>query len=159
MIRPFFSLSPLPELREWDELFDRFFMNMPGPTATRARNAMMPVDIYEKGGVFYVKASVPGIAPEDLDVSIDNNVLTIRGETKFESETEEARVFRREVGYGSFTRSIKLPEGLDLDKVDAHFENGLVTISIPKIAEQKAPALKVKVKTGERKSERPALKQ
>lgn len=159
MIRPLFSISPLQEMREWDQLFDRFFMSMPGPSSTPARNAILPVDIYEKGGVFYVKASVPGIAPEDLDVSIDNNVLTISGETKFESETEEARVFRREVSYGSFTRSIKLPEGLDLEKVDAHFENGLVTISIPKLVEQKAPALKVKVKTGERKSERPALKQ
>lgn len=137
-------VNPGSELRTMDEMFERLFGRTPiaSPTATS-----LPIDIFEREGKFIVRASVPGIAPENLDVQVEDNVLTIRGEVKHEYESEDVKVYRREVSFGAFARSIRLPENLNIEAVDAEFSNGFVTISIPRVEEVKPKALKVNVRT------------
>lgn len=138
-------VNPMSEFRAMDEMFERLFGRIPlsAPNATT-----LPIDVYEQEGKFIVKASVPGIDPQDLDVQIEDNVLTIRGEVKHEYESEDVKVYRREVSYGSFARSIRLPDSLNLEAVDAEFNHGFVTISIPRVEEVKPKALKVNVRSG-----------
>jgi len=136
-------VNPINEFRSMDEVIERLFGRAPAlsPNATA-----LPIDIFEKEGKFTVKASVAGVDPANLDVQIENNVLTIRGETKSEYEDGNVKVYRREVSYGSFARSIRLPENLNVAEADAQFAHGFVTISIPKVEEEKPKAFKVQVK-------------
>ncbi|GMV89162.1 MAG: hypothetical protein AMXMBFR81_20930 [Chthonomonas sp.] len=133
------SISPFDafaELRQMAELMDRAFASPTnGNGAMMASNASLavPIEVLEKDGKVMIKAAVPGISPEELEVSVENNVLTIRGELKREHEEKDVKVYRREYSYGSFSRSIRLPDDLDLEKVDAEFKHGFVTISIPRV--------------------------
>lgn len=134
------NISPfdmLAELRQMAELMDRPFLpgNGNGNSPMTASNASLsvPIEVLEKDGKVMIKAAVPGISPDELEVSVENDVLTIRGELKREHEEKDVKVYRREYTYGSFSRSIRLPEDLDLEKVDAEFKNGFVTISIPRV--------------------------
>ncbi|HVT11673.1 MAG TPA: Hsp20/alpha crystallin family protein [Fimbriimonadaceae bacterium] len=126
-----------------DEMLERLFG---GPRAT-VSNTLLPVDVYEQDGKFVVKAAVPGVNPDELDIQIENNILTIKGEHKTEETTEGTKVYRREVSCGAFARSIRLPENLNLESVDADFKNGVVTISIPEIEQPKPQAIKVNVRS------------
>lgn len=137
-------VNPLHELRAFDEMFDRLFTR---PVATAPSAVVLPLDVYETEGKFIVKASVPGVAPENLDVQIENGVLTIRGEAKHGYEENDIKLYRREISYGAFARSIRLPENLNLEEVDAQFANGLVMITIPRLEEVKPKALRVPIRT------------
>lgn len=127
-----------------EEVFDRLFS---APRMAPA-GSVLPVDVIEQGDKLFIKAAVPGVNPDELDIQIEKNVLTIKGEHKQEEVSAEAKVYRREVAYGAFSRSIRLPENLNLDAVDAEFKNGVVTISIQKIEEPKPRSIKVKVNSG-----------
>lgn len=142
------STHPLDEFERMNRLFDRVFGAAARPTTALRRETGMalPVDVYEKEDVLYVRAAVPGIRPEELEVSIEENVLTIRGENRRHDKMTESKVYLAEYAYGSFTRSIRLPEGLDLEKVDAEFDHGFVTISIPRQTPAKPAAIKVHVR-------------
>jgi len=130
-----------------EEIFDHLF----GTPARSSNNpaGTLAIDIYEQDGVLNIRAAVPGIEPKDLEIQIEKNVLTIRGETRHESESKEQKVYRREVSYGAFSRSVRLPEDLNLDAVDAEFKNGIVTISLPRLPEEKPKSVKVTVRTTE----------
>ena len=147
MIRTLVNMNPTAEARAIEDMFDRLFGSPVRPTTTPV--STLPLDIYEREGKLMLKASVPGIDPNDLEIQIENNVLTIRGETRHEEESKEEKVYRREVSYGSFSRSVRLPEGLNLDAVDAEFKNGLVTISLPRVPEEKPKSIKVNVRAVE----------
>ncbi|WP_227625094.1 Hsp20/alpha crystallin family protein [Fimbriimonas ginsengisoli] len=142
------NLSPAADFRAMEEMFDRVFGSPSRPAATT-----LPVDITENDGKLYVRAAVPGIEPNELDIQIEKNVLTIRGEARAESTSQDEKVYRREVSYGSFGRSIRLPEGLNLDETQADFKNGIVTITLPRLPEEKPKSLKVTVRTNELPSE------
>lgn len=137
------SWNPTHDLRSMDEVLERLF----GSPRTAANTALLPVDVLEQDGKFVVKAAVPGVASEELDIQIENNILTIKGEHKHDEATEGTKVYRREVSYGSFSRSIRLPENLNFEAVDAEFKNGIVTISIPKVEEPKPQAIKINVRS------------
>lgn len=143
-MRTLVNVNPAAELRAMEEMFDRVF-GAPARTST----ASLPIDITEREGKLFVRAAVPGVEPGELDIQIEKNVLTIRGETKAEAATEDEKVYRREVSYGAFARSIRLPEGLDLDAADAEFKNGMVTVTLPRLPEEKPKALKVNVRSSE----------
>jgi HSP20 family protein len=102
------------------------------------------LDVYETPENVVVKAVVPGIKPEDVDITVTGNVLTLTGEAKEETETKEKNYLRRETRIGSFSRTLELPVGLVSDKADAKFENGVVTITLPKAEEVKPKTIKVK---------------
>lgn len=146
MTKTLMNLNPWNDIREVAELFDRLFETAPARSLPASDTLQLPVDVYEREGKVFVRAAVPGVAPQDLDVTIEDGVLTIRGETKTETSTEDTKVYRREYRYGAFSRSIRLPENVDAASVDAQFSNGLVTISIPRVEPEKPQALKVPVR-------------
>jgi HSP20 family protein len=138
LYRPFTSL-----LRD-DFFGDRDFS--PWGTALRAQTFNPAVDILEKDGAYLVTAEVPGLTPENIDVQVENDVLTVRGERKSENEDERGGYRRVERSYGSFARSFVLPKGTRTDAIEAHVANGVLTVTIPK--PEATTARKVEVKGG-----------
>ena len=103
------------------------------------------VDIIEDDKEYLVKAELPEVKREDVNVAVENGVLTIRGERKFEKEEKNKRYHRVERGYGSFARSFTLPDVADADKVTAEFKDGVLRVHLPKTAKAKARHIDVKV--------------
>ena len=105
-----------------------------------------PVDIYENADQEIVlKAELPGIAREDIDLRVENNTLTLRGERKREAEIKQDQYHRVERSFGSFTRSFSLPSRVDTDKVRAEFKDGVLSITLPVKAEAKPRQIEVAV--------------
>ena len=129
------------------DMFDRLFDSAWPVTTATSDHVSMPMDIFENDNKVSFRAALPGVKPEEIEVSVDDNVLTIRGELKHEwAGDDSTKVYRREVRHGLFTRSIRLPEGLDLENIDAEFENGLVTVSIPKVEPLKTEPRRIPVR-------------
>ena len=106
---------------------------------------MPPVDVYEDEHHVTIKAEVPGVDPKNVNVRIENNVLTISGERKFEKEEKEENFHRIERRYGSFTRSFTMPNTVNPDSVKADFENGLLKVQFEKRAEAKPKQIQVNI--------------
>src|SRR3954454_3309626 len=104
-----------------------------------------PVDVYEDEHNVTLKIEVPGIDEKDIDVQIENNLLTVHGERKFEKEEKEENFRRVERQYGSFTRSFALPSTVNPDQVQAHYDKGILKIQLAKKAEAKPKQIKVNV--------------
>ena len=126
-----------------DRLFEESFVHPLRSELIPWGRSGLPLDMYETENEVVVKASVPGIKPEELDVTIAGDTLTIKGETKMESEVKRECYLCQERRYGAFSRSVTLPGGLNTDKVDATFENGVLTLHIPKAEEIKPKTIKV----------------
>ncbi len=105
------------------------------------------LDVAETVDEFLVKASLPGIEPDDLEITYNNNVLTIKGETQSEHEVEEQRYHLRERRSGSFSRSISLPSTVDADHIQASYTAGVLTLHLPKLEEAKPR--RIQVRSGE----------
>src|SRR5713226_3485015 len=103
------------------------------------------VDIYETEHDLVVKADLPDVDPKDLDIRVENNILTIRGERKFEKKVDENNYLRVERAYGSFTRSFSLANTVNAEAIKADYQNGVLTLSIPKREEAKPKQIKVNV--------------
>ena len=112
------------------------------PFAQEGAN-MLPVDMSETDSEIVVKAAVPGVKPEELDVSVSGDLLIIKGETKEDREEKEANFHYREWKNGSFQRSLTLPASVDVDKATAEFTNGVLLLKLPKAAEAKQTRLQV----------------
>jgi HSP20 family protein len=117
-------------------LFDSFFNSDAQGEETRAW--VPPVDIQETADAFLFHAELPGMTKEDLHITLENSVLRLSGERKFEKDAKKENYHRVERTYGTFTRTFTLPTPVDPDKVQATFENGILTIAVPK-AEQAKP--------------------
>ena len=104
-----------------------------------------PVDVYEDEHNITLKFEVPGIDEKDIDVRIENNMLTVHGERKFEKEEKEENFRRVERQYGSFTRSFTLPNTVDTESVQAHYDKGVLKVQLAKKAEAKPKQIKVNV--------------
>jgi HSP20 family protein len=105
------------------------------------------VDIYETENELVIKADLPDINEKDLDVQVENNMLTIRGERKFEKKVNEDNYLRVERTYGSFSRSFSLPTTVNTESIHAEYKNGVLTVQLPKRAESKPRQVKVNVTT------------
>jgi len=105
------------------------------------------VDIYETGHELVVKTHLPEIDPKDLDIRVENNILTIRGERKFEKKVNEDNYLRVERAYGSFSRSFSLANTENSEAIKADYQNGVLTLTIPKREEAKPKQIKVNVGT------------
>jgi len=103
------------------------------------------VDIYEDEHNITLKVEVPGVDEKDIDVRVENNTLTVRGERKFEKEEKEENFHRVERRYGSFTRSFTLPNTVDAENVEANYEKGVLNVRLAKKAEAKPKQIKVNV--------------
>jgi HSP20 family protein len=104
-----------------------------------------PVDIYEDEHNVTLKLEVPGVSEQDLDIRVENNTLTVRGERRFEKEEKEENFHRIERRYGSFSRSFTLPNTVDSDRVQASYVNGVLSVQIAKKAEAKPKQIKVSI--------------
>jgi HSP20 family protein len=103
------------------------------------------VDIYETENELVLKADLPAINEKDLDIRVENNTLTIRGERKFGSEVKEDNYLRVERTYGSFSRSFGLPNTVNTESIKAEYKNGVLTVEMPKRAESKPKQVKINV--------------
>ncbi|MFL6201436.1 MAG: Hsp20/alpha crystallin family protein [Thermoanaerobaculia bacterium] len=117
-------------------LFDSFFNGEAQGEETRAW--VPPVDIQENADAYLFHAELPGMTKEDIHITLENNVLRVSGERKFEKDAKKENYHRVERTYGTFTRTFTLPTQVDAEKVLAAFENGILTITVPK-AEQAKP--------------------
>jgi HSP20 family protein len=106
----------------------------------------MPVDMIETKDNVVVKAAVPGVKPDEIDLSVTGDTLTIKGETKAEEKFEEGSYLRKERRFGAFQRTLTLPTNVVADKAKAEFENGVLTLTLPKSEEVKPKAIKVNLK-------------
>ena len=143
---PFRSLH-----QEVNRLFDQFGRGLPAAWAPGNGMIVAPtVDISESDGEFTVTAELPGVAEADMQLSLDDNILTIKGEKKQEEtkEDKEKRYRLVERSYGSFQRSIPLPFAADPDKVQASFKDGVLKVTIPKPPEAEAKSTRIPIGKG-----------
>jgi len=148
--RPFMDLTRWE--REMDRMMDDFFgrrMRPWWPERWFRRDEMEvaapTVDLFEDKNDIVVKAELPGMDKDDIEVNLTNSTLTIKGEKKKEEEVKEANYYRCERAYGSFTRTLELPKDVHADKVKASFKNGVLEVRLPKTEEAKTKEIKVKV--------------
>jgi HSP20 family protein len=151
--------APLDDLRrEVDRLFDDFGRGSwlrPFRTASLRLEPLLRgdfswtvpvVDIVEKDTAFELTAELPGLTPKDVDVSLKNGNVVIKGEKKDEKEEKAKGYYLKERHYGSFERSFALPEGVDASAIEATYADGVLTVTLPKSAEAQKPARKIDVK-------------
>ncbi len=140
---PFFTIQ-----RRMNRLFDEFFTDPFGlmPAREFGRNFMPRVDVFEDEKEIRVTAELPGMDEKDIDISLDREVLTIRGEKSSEKTEEKGQYHRIERSYGSFERQIPLGMEVEAGKVDAEFKQGVLTITLPKPAEAVSRVKKIQVK-------------
>ena len=134
-------LDPFNEFRRLASLFEE---GAPNVNLTSPR--LMPIDVFEDNGTFVVRASVPGIRPDELEVVVEKDILTLRGEHRNEIKKEDSKFYRQEVNYGAFSRSIRLPETVNVKKAEAMHEDGVVTVRFPFMEEVKPKALTIPVR-------------
>lgn len=133
--------------RELDKLFEDFF----APFATRRRGYIKPdagiitpaIEMFEKDNDVVIRAELPGVNKEDVDISITNDALTIKGEYKKSEEIKEENYYIKERAYGAFSRTIGLPPDVDIDKVSAELKNGVLNIVFAKKEEAKTKEKKI----------------
>jgi HSP20 family protein len=133
---------------EMDRLFDRFFAeSSPEPFGRGIPEAawVAAVDISETDEEITVKADIPGIPPDAIDIQIQRDVLHIKGEKKEEKEKNEKTYHRVERRYGAFVRSLALPGSVDVQKISASHKNGVLTVRLPKLEKEKAKRLSIQV--------------
>ena len=114
-----------------------------GSVGDDAGRWQLPLDVLERDDGVVVTASVPGIKPEDLEVTIEDNVLTIHGKTEFAEDTKDERFIIRERRAGAFQRSIRLPESVNADAAITNYEHGVLSVTLPKAEEKKARRLEI----------------
>lgn len=136
--------EPFAELASLREAMDRLFEETWPRPFEMLRPGGLAVDMYETDKDIVVKANVPGVRPEDIDVSVVGDTLTIRGERKEEQRVERANYFYQERRFGTFSRTLTLPAPVQTDKADARFENGVLTLTLPKAEGAKAKKIEIK---------------
>jgi HSP20 family protein len=135
--------------REMNRLFDDAFRGMPvgGRQGGTGQFVQAHMNVSETEKEIRITAELPGVSPDDVDVNLDDDVLTIRGEKRFEQQDEKEDFHFVERSYGTFQRSLRLPFPVDPDQVKATFENGVLTVTLPKSAPQER-ARKIQVQSG-----------
>ena len=141
-------ISPFGELRHMQENMDRMWHRFGGfhhEDSGGMEAWAAPLDVVAHGDDFVVRASMPGVSPDNIHVSIEDNVLTIRGETSAHFEHAEGNYLMRERRSGSFHRSLRLPDTVDQEHAEPCYEHGVLTITLPKAEAKKAKMFEVKV--------------
>jgi HSP20 family protein len=145
------ALSPLEEMERWfEDVFKRPFSLMRPSWFPRLRfpeiEEITPtVDVFEEGDDVVVKAELPGMGKENIDVKVTDDTITISGEKKKEEKVEKKNYYRMERSYGSFTRSLRLPAEVQSEKSTAKFKEGVLEVRIPKTEEAKKKEKKVMI--------------
>ena len=128
----------------FDSLFDRrFFPAVSFSEESGLRDWRPVVDIYDEDNKIVIKAEIPGVDKDKINVDVKDGVLTLTGERSYENEAKEENYHRRERAFGRFERAFALVEGLDLDKIDADYRDGVLRIEIPKPEEKKPKKIEI----------------
>jgi len=138
--------DPFKDLQAIQDKIDRIFEE-----SLRGRDIVSggwapAVDIYETDDAIVLEAELPGMNEKDIEVKVEDNVLSIKGERKFEQERKEENYYRMERYYGTFQRSFTLPSNIDTDKIKAEYKKGILKIEMPKKEQAKPKQIKVEVK-------------
>jgi HSP20 family protein len=144
-------MKPEPFSREVDRLFDTFF----GADREQGRRWVPPVDLVEADDHFVLKADLPGLSESDVSIEVQDGTLAISGERKAEHESSERGWYRIERSFGSFRRSLTLPDGVDPDGISASFDRGVLEVRIPKPEERKPR--RVEISAGDDNGGAPAV--
>jgi HSP20 family protein len=142
--RPFRELEDVE--RRFDEIFGRPTLPSLWGRFPEETGWIPALDVFEKDNKLVVKAEIPGMREEDIDVSVVDNTLTIKGERKAETEVKDEDYYRCERSYGSFLRSVPLPSAVDANKIEANYEDGVLEVTLPKTAAAKRKKVKVAAK-------------
>jgi HSP20 family protein len=141
--------EPVRELANLQERMNRLFSDSFSPVSSQeslsAGSFVPPVDVYEDEQGIRLKMEIPGVDEKDIDIRLENNLLTVRGERKLESETKEENYHRIERRYGSFTRSFTLPNTVNPEEVKAGYAKGVLSIHLGKRAEARPKQIKVDI--------------
>lgn len=140
--------DPFREMMRFRDAMDRLFDNTLASTTWEWRAPWVSepaLDVIESADDYVVKASIPGINPDDLEITFTERTLTIKGEVKEEKQHEGVQYHLRERRYGSFSRSITLPTPVNADAIEAKYEAGVLTLRIPKTEEVKPKRIPIKV--------------
>ena len=136
--------DPFSDLRTtMDRLFDDGFARPRRLISSEAYTATFPVEVSETEDELEVKAALPGVNPDEVEITVQNDVLTIKAEHKDTTEEKKRDYYRREIRYGSFHRAMTLPVSVDSDKAEATYENGVLQLRLPKAAALRARQIKV----------------
>ena len=132
--------------RDINQIFGRYAANTRDSEKNIRTNEWLPlVDIYEAGDKFMVRTELPGVEKDAVSVSVDDHVLTIKGQKQFVEAKEGEKWKRVETSYGEFSRSFTLPEEIDVDSISAAYKNGVLELSIPKVEPRQAKMIDVKI--------------
>ena len=136
--------EPFRELKTMEDTINRMWRGFGGePAEPAVEGWSVPLDVVREGDKIMVHASLPGVDPDDIDVSIEDNVLTITATTHSDAEHKEGEFLMRERRAGSFHRALRLPDTVDTERIEPGYRNGVLTITIPKAESKKAKRLKV----------------
>jgi HSP20 family protein len=143
--RPFTGFEELE--RRLDDVFGRPILPAAWRRIPMVEMGWAPaIEVFEKEDKFVVKAELPGLKEEEIDISVVGDMLTIKGERKAESEVKEQDYYCCERSYGSFSRSITVPSNIDANKIEATYEDGVLEVSLPKVPEVKPKKIAVSAK-------------
>ncbi len=142
---PFRDLMSIQE--RMNRLFEDSFRGLPrtGDEDSVLGAWAPPVDIFEQSGNIVLKAELPGVDPKDVDIRLENNVLTLRGDRKFSSEVKRESYHRVERSYGSFSRSFTLPSVVDQQAIKAEYKDGVLQVTLPQREEAKPKQIQISV--------------
>lgn len=127
-------------------MFDDFFHDFQGGPVDLHREALR-VDVDETDELVRVSAELPGVAPGDVDLAVEDGLLTIRGEKRASSDEESRGVHQSERSFGAFLRQVRLPAEVDAEKAEASFENGVLTVRLPKLPEERSRSRRIEVRS------------
>ena len=152
--RGLFPWRPYREIEEMERrlgnIFGRSFLPVVGRRVPTVEMGWVPaIEVFEREDKFVVKAEIPGMKEEDIDVSVVGDTLTIKGERKAESEVKEEDYYCCERSFGSFSRSISVPSNVDADKIEASYDDGVLEVNLPKVPEVKPKKISVSAKQEE----------
>jgi HSP20 family protein len=139
--------DPLRDLRQMDETVNRLWRGIGGTTAS-TEDWNIALDVVQRTDEIVVKASIPGVKPDGIDLAIEDNILTIRAERKLDFEDDQSVYLVQERPVGSFYRALRLPETVDPNKIQSSYENGVLTINLPKAEEKKRKQIKIQLTGG-----------
>jgi len=142
--QPFTEIMSLRQAM--DKLLEDSFVTPSRLSGIPGMGLAVPIDMYQTNHEVVVKAALPGVKPEEVDATITGDTLTIKGKTESDEEIKRENYLYQEHRYGAFRRSVALPDGLKADKAEAVFDQGVLTLTIPKSEETKPKSVKIKAK-------------
>jgi len=144
--------DPFRDLRQMDDTMNRLWRGYGGFPALRegAEDWNILIDVIQKSEQIVVKASLPGIKPDEIDIAVEDNILTLKAERKSELEGEGSVYLMQERPTGSFYRALRLPDTIDTNKIECSCEDGVLTMTMPKSEEKKKKRIEVNVSGGQK---------